>query len=65
MRGLREAFARMREGADFKAELKKVSGEDAQILLADEADGILRQLLLVSPTIQDYTNGLLKKYLNR
>src|SRR4030095_1877480 len=65
LRVLRDSFARMREGAEFKAEVKRVSGEDAQILLADEADQILRQLLVVSPGIQDFTNGLMKKYLGR
>jgi len=65
LRVLRDGFARMKEGAEFKAEVKRVSGEDAQILLADEADQILRQLVVVSPAIQDYTNGLMKKYLGR
>jgi hypothetical protein len=65
LRVLRDAFARMKEGAEFKAEVKKVSGEDAEILLADEADLILRQLVVVSPSIQDFMNGLMKKYLNR
>jgi hypothetical protein len=55
----------MREGAEFKAEVKKVSGEDAQILLGDEADQLLRQLLVVSPAVQDFTNSLMKKYLGR
>jgi hypothetical protein len=53
------------EGAEFKAEVKRVSGEDAQLLLADEAEQILKQILLVSPAIQDFTNGLMKKYLGR
>jgi tripartite-type tricarboxylate transporter receptor subunit TctC len=65
MRPLREGFARMKETAEFKAEMKRVSGEDAQILLADEAEQILRQLLVVSPEIQGFTNSLMKKYLNR
>jgi hypothetical protein len=65
LRLLRDGFARMKEGAEFKAEVKRVSGEDAQILLADEADPILRQLVVVSPAIQDFTNGLFKKYLSR
>jgi hypothetical protein len=62
---LRNAFARMKESAEFKSELKTVSGEDAQILLAEEAEQILRQLLVVSPGMQDFINGLMKKYLNR
>jgi hypothetical protein len=55
----------MREGAEFKAEAKKVSGEDVQLLLGDEAEQILKQILVVSPAIQDFTNGLMKKYLGR
>jgi tripartite-type tricarboxylate transporter receptor subunit TctC len=65
LRILRDGFARMREGAEFKAEARRVSGEDVQILLGDEADQLLRQLLVVSPAIQDYINGLMKKYLGR
>ncbi|HEY7554502.1 MAG TPA: hypothetical protein VIH18_06805 [Candidatus Binatia bacterium] len=65
LRVLRDGFAHMTEGAEFKAELKRVSGEDAEILLAQEADPILRQLIVVSPQIQSYINGLMKKYLNR
>ena len=42
-----------------------MSGEDAQLLLADEAEHILKQILLVSPAIQDFINGLMKKYLGR
>jgi hypothetical protein len=64
-RVLRAGFARMTEGAEFKAELKRISGEDAQMLPAEEADPVLRQLLVVSPAVQDFTNGLMKKYLNR
>ena len=65
LRILREAFAQMREGAEFKAEAKRVSGEDVQILLGDEAEQLLKQILVVSPAIQDFTNGLMKKYLGR
>jgi hypothetical protein len=55
----------MKEDPEFKAELKKVSGEDAQMLLATDVDPLLRQLLVVSPSTQSYINGLMKKYLNR
>jgi len=65
LRQLRDGLARMKEDPEFKTELKKVSGEDAQMLLAVEVDPLLRQLLVVSPSIQGYINGLMKKYLNR
>lgn len=65
LRTLRDAFAQMREGAEFKAEAKRVSGEDVQLLMGDETEQILKQILLVSPAIQDFTNGLMKKYLGR
>ena len=64
-RTLREAFTRMKETADFKAELKRVSGEDAEILAGAEAEQILKQILIVSPEIQDFTTSLMKKYLGR
>jgi len=62
---LRDGFSRMKDDPEFKVELKRVSGDDAQILLAAEAEPILRQLLVVSPAMQEYINGLMKKYLNR
>ena len=62
---LRDGFTRMKDDAEFKLELKRVSGEDAQILSAGETEQLLRQLLVVSPSIQGYINGLMKKYLNR
>ena len=65
LRTLRDAFAQMREGAEFKAEAKRVSGEDVQLLLGDEAEQLLKQILVVSPAIQDFTNALMKKYLGR
>ena len=65
LRQLRDGLTRMKDDPDFKAELKRVSGEDAQILLAAEVDALLRQLVVVSPPIQGYINGLMKKYLNR
>jgi hypothetical protein len=64
-RTLREAFMRMKETAEFKAELKRVSGEDAQILSGEEAEQLLKQILVVSPEIQDFTTKLMKKYLGR
>ena len=65
LRTLRDAFAQMREGAEFKAEAKRVSGEDVQLVLGDEAEQLLKQILVVSPAIQDFTNALMKKYLGR
>ena len=62
---LRDGFTRMKDDAEFKLELKRVSGEDAQMLSAGETERLLRQLLVVSPSIQGYINGLMKKYLNR
>jgi hypothetical protein len=64
-RTLRDAFARMKDTAEFQAELKRVSGEDAQILSGEEAGQLIKQILIVSPEIQDFTNNLMKKYLGR
>ncbi len=65
LRVLRQAFVRTKEDPEFKADLSKVAGEDADVLLAQEAEPILRQLLTVSPEVRDFANGLMKKYLKR
>jgi len=62
---LRQAFVRTKGDAEFKADLAKVAGEDAEALLAREAEPILHQLLAVSPEVRDFANGLIKKYLKR
>jgi tripartite-type tricarboxylate transporter receptor subunit TctC len=62
---LREGFSRTKEDKSFQAELLRVAGEDADVLLADEAEAILSQLLAVSPDVRDFTNSLTKKYLGR
>ena len=65
VRALREAFSRIKDDKEFKSDLERVAGEDADVLLANEAEPILKQLLLVTPEVRDFTNALLKKYLKR
>lgn len=65
LRVLREAFSRTKDDPEFKSDLKRVAAEDADVLLAQEAEPILRQLLVVAPGVRDFTNGLIKKYLKR
>jgi hypothetical protein len=55
----------MKDDPEFKVELKKVSGEDAQMLLGRRSRSTAAPTLVVSPSIQGYINGLMKKYLNR
>ena len=62
---LREGFSRTKEDKSFQSELLKVAGEDADALLANEAEPILRQLLTVSPEVRDFANSLMKRYLKR
>ena len=62
---LREGFSRTKEDKSFQSEFLKVAGEDADVLLANEAEPILRQLLTVSPEVRDSANVLMKKYLKR
>jgi hypothetical protein len=65
VQSLRDAFGKLEGDKDFMAELKKVGGDDAELLLAGEAEKILRQVLTVSPGVQQFVKGLTKKYLNR
>lgn len=62
---LRDALSRLKQDKAFLAELARAAGEDADLLLANEGEPILRQLLAVSPAVRDYANGLIKKYLKR
>ncbi|HWP59969.1 MAG TPA: hypothetical protein VNL14_18905 [Candidatus Acidoferrales bacterium] len=65
LKTLRDAFAQLKDDRAFQSELLRVAGEDSRLLLAAEAEPILRQLLAVSPEVRDYSNGLAKKYLKR
>lgn len=62
---LREGFSRTKEDKSFQSEILKVAGEEVDMLLANEAEPLLRQLLAVSPEVRDFANSLIKKYLER
>lgn len=62
---LREGFSRTKEDKSFQSELHKVAAEDAVVILANEAEPVLRQLLAVSPEVRDFANSLIKKYLKQ
>ena len=62
---LRDAFAKLEGDKDFNAELKKVGGDDADLLLAKDAEPILRQVLTVSPGIQEFVKAITRKHLQR
>jgi hypothetical protein len=47
------------------AELKKVAGEDAELLPAKEAEPVLRQVLKVTPGVQEFVKKITKKHLQR
>lgn len=64
-RTLREAFTRLEGDKEFLADLGRVAGDDAEILTAQEAEPILRQLLTTSPEVQSFVNHMMKKYLQR
>jgi len=44
-----DAFGKLEGDKEFTAELKKVGGDDADLLLAKDAEPILRQVLYGSP----------------
>jgi putative tricarboxylic transport membrane protein len=62
---LRDAFGKLEGDKEFAAELKKVGGDDADLLLAKDAEPILRQVLTVSPGIQEFVKAITKKHLQR
>jgi hypothetical protein len=62
---LRDAFARLEDNQEFMAELKKVGGDDADLLLAQDAEFVLRQVLTVTPGVQEFVKNITKKHLQR
>lgn len=65
VRTLRESFSRLEEDKEFQKDLLRVAGDDAELLMANEAEPVLRQLLTVSPGVQDFVKNLTKKHLPR
>jgi hypothetical protein len=47
------------------AELRKVGGDDAGLLLAKDAEPVLRQVLTVSPGVQEFVKAITKKHFQR
>jgi tripartite-type tricarboxylate transporter receptor subunit TctC len=62
---LLDALGNLEGDKEFTAELKKVGGDDADLLLAKDAEPILRQVLTVSPGIQEFVKAITKKHLQR
>lgn len=62
---LRDAFSKLEGDKEFMADLKKVGGDDADLLLFKNANPMLRQLLTVTPGVQEFVKNITKKYLQR
>jgi hypothetical protein len=60
-----EAYGRLKQDKDFMAELRRVSGEEADLYLARDIEPVLRQMLTASPEVQEFAKAMMKKYLNR
>lgn len=65
VRTLRESFARLEGDKEFHKDMLGVAGDDAELLMTNEAEPILRQLLTVSPGVQEFVTNLTKKHLKR
>lgn len=62
---LRDAFGKLETDKEFIAELKKVGGDDAELLPAKDAEPVLRQVLTVTPGVQEFVKNITKKHLQR
>jgi tripartite-type tricarboxylate transporter receptor subunit TctC len=65
VRTLRESFARLEGDKEFHKDMLGVAGDDAELLMTNEAQPIMRQLLTVSPGVQEFVTNLTKKHLKR
>ena len=61
VQALRDGFSRLESDKEFRAELTRVAGDDAELLAAKDAEAILRQLLTASPGVQDFVKNLTKE----
>lgn len=62
---LRDAFAKLEGDKDFMTELRKVGGDDADLLMARDAEPVLRQVLTVTPGVQEFVKTITKKHMQR
>jgi tripartite-type tricarboxylate transporter receptor subunit TctC len=62
---IRDAFSKLDTDKEFITELRKVAGEDADLLHARDAEPVLRQVLTVSPGVQEFVKNITKKHLQR
>jgi putative tricarboxylic transport membrane protein len=65
VQSLREAFGKLESDKEFMADLRKVGGDDADLLLAKDAEPVLRQVLTVTPGVQEFVKTITKKHLQR
>lgn len=63
VRQLQDGFGQLEADKDFMTELKKVAGDDADLLPAKDAEPVLRQVPTVTPGVQDFVKNITKKYL--
>ena len=62
---LRDAFSKPEGDKEFMAEVKKVGGDDADLLLFKNAEPVLRQVLTVTPGVQEFVKNITRRYLQR
>jgi len=61
----RNAFAKVEGDKEFMTELRKVGGDDADLLMAKDAEPVLRQVLTVTPAVQEFVKTITKKHPQR
>ena len=62
---LQRAFEKLESDEMFLAELKKVGGDDADLLSAKDTEPIVRQLLTVSPGVKEFVKSITKTHIQR
>jgi hypothetical protein len=62
---LRDAFGKLEPDKDFMAELKKVGGDDADLLLVKDTEPVLRQVLTVTLGVKEFVKNITEKYMQR
>ncbi|HEX6769263.1 MAG TPA: hypothetical protein VF208_07915, partial [Candidatus Binatia bacterium] len=62
---LRASFDKLENDQQFMSDLRKVGGEDAELISAAKIQPLVQQLLVISPGVRDFTKKITAKHLQR
>ena len=62
---LRASYDKLANDKQFMSDLRNVGGEDAEMISAAKIQPLVKQLLVISPGVRDFTKKITAKHLQR